>query len=153
MTCFRQYLDRVGKICSPVYNQPDVFCLFSSRKTRPIWQAIWKQTSSRAGLDSEVIRKTHFLEHVAWVFAYVLGVTLTTKSGVGKEFYSLIWAQGSHYFLEISTPLGIPAPNRFRIVAGNLSNNTVSSVVAHCSRDLNTLVRVLSESTACSAEL
>lgn len=68
---------------------------------------------------------------------------LTTKSGVRKEFYSLIWAQGIHYFLENSTPLGIPAPNGFHIIAGNLSNNTVSSVV----------VTVLSESAVCSAEV
>lgn len=83
----------------------------------------------------------------------MLGVTVTSKSGVRKEFYSLIWAQGKLYFLENSSPLGTGAPNGFRIIAGNLSNNTVSSVVAHCSGDLNTLVRVLSESTVCSTEV
>lgn len=99
ITRFRQSLDRVTRICSPVYNLPDVFGLFSSRNDKPKLVGYLEINIIRVDLDSKVAHKMCSLR-----LANVLDVKLITKPELRKELHSSNWAGGTHYLLENGTP-------------------------------------------------
>lgn len=72
ITRFRQSLDRVTRICSPVYNLPDVFCLFSSRNDKPKLVGYLEINTTGEDQDSKVACKTCFLGLIVYVLLMCL---------------------------------------------------------------------------------